>query len=101
MIQDYPSLPGVCAVLFDEIHERSLEVDLGLALALEAQDALRDDLRLVAMSATLDGAALARLMGDAPIVTSAGRAFPVETRYLGSRPAGRGAGRGEIGRAHV
>src|SRR3546814_17524404 len=86
MIQDYPSLPGVCAVLFDEIHERSLEVDLGLALALEAQDALRDDLRLVAMSATLDGAALARLMGDAPIVTSAGRAFPVETRYLGSRP---------------
>ena len=63
MIQDDPSLPGVGAVLFDEIHERSLEVDLGLALALEAQDALRADLRLVAMSATLDGAALARPAG--------------------------------------
>lgn len=99
MIQDDPSLPGVGAVLFDEIHERSLEVDLGLALALEAQDALRDDLRLVAMSATLDGAALARLMGDAPIVTSAGRAHPVETRYLGGVPAGRAAGQRAAGAA--
>lgn len=99
MIQDDPSLPGVGAVLFDEIHERSLEVDLGLALALEAQDALRGDLRLVAMSATLDGAALARLMGDAPIITSAGRAHPVETRYLGGAPAGRAAGQRSAGAA--
>lgn len=92
MIQDDPSLAGIGAVLFDEIHERSLEVDLGLALALEAQGALRDDLRLLAMSATLDGAALARLMGDAPVISSEGRAFPVATRYLGGPgPAGTGS----------
>jgi len=93
MIQDDPSLAGIGAVLFDEIHERSLEVDLGLALALEAQGALRDDLRLLAMSATLDGAALVRLMGDAPAISSGGRAFPVATRYLGGpAPAGMGPG---------
>src|SRR5690606_15487863 len=67
MIQDDPSLAGIGAVLFDEIHERSLELDLGLALALESQGALRPDLRLVAMSATLDGAPIARLMGEASI----------------------------------
>jgi ATP-dependent helicase HrpB len=95
MIQHDPSLAGVGAVLFDEIHERSLEVDLGLALALEAQGALRDDLRLLAMSATLDGVALARLLGNAPVISSEGRAFPVATRYLGG-PAPAQAGRNAI-----
>ena len=87
MILDDPALEGVVAVLFDEVHERSLDADLGLAFALDAQAVLRPDLRLVAMSATLDGAALARLMGDAAVVESAGRAHPVETRYLGRDPA--------------
>jgi len=83
MILSDPMLEGVAAVLFDEYHERSLDADLGLALALDAQGALREDLRLLAMSATLDGARVARLLGDAPLIESAGRAFPVETRYLG------------------
>ncbi|HEY8617641.1 ATP-dependent helicase HrpB [Phenylobacterium sp.] len=78
-----PELPGVSAVIFDEFHERSLDADLGLALARDTQGVLRDDLRLLVMSATLDGAAVARLLGDAPVVESQGRAFPVETRYLG------------------
>ncbi|MDE2362644.1 MAG: ATP-dependent helicase HrpB [Hyphomicrobiales bacterium] len=86
MILDDPELAGVGAVLFDEFHERSLDADLGLALALDAQSGLREDLRLVAMSATLDGARVAKLMNDAPIVESAGRAFPVETIYLGRDP---------------
>ncbi|MGO8797537.1 MAG: ATP-dependent helicase HrpB [Roseiarcus sp.] len=89
MILDDPALTGVAAVLFDEFHERSLDADLGLALALDAQGALRDDLRLLAMSATLDGARVARLMGDAPLVVSEGRAFPVETRYVGRDPRAR------------
>src|SRR5262245_20006642 len=67
-IQDDPGLDGVGAVLFDEFHERSLDVDLGLALALDARQTLRPDLRLVAMSATLDGAPIAKLLGDAPIL---------------------------------
>lgn len=96
MIQDDPSLPGVGAVIFDEIHERSLEVDLGLALALETQAVLRDDLRLLAMSATLDGAALARLMGDAPVISSEGRAWPVETRYLGGAASAGGSSRADL-----
>jgi ATP-dependent helicase HrpB len=83
MVLDDPALEGVAAVLFDEFHERSLDADLGLALALDAQGGLREDLRLVAMSATLDGARVAKLMGDAQTVVSEGRAFPVETRYLG------------------
>ncbi len=83
MILDDPALEGVAAVLFDEYHERSLDADLGLALALDAQGGLRDDLRLVAMSATLDGARVAALMGEARTVASEGRAFDVETRYLG------------------
>ena len=86
MILDDPTLDGVAAVLFDEFHERSLDADLGLALALDAQAGLREDLRLLAMSATLDGARVARLMGDAPSITSEGRAYPVETRYLGRDP---------------
>ncbi|TAN72529.1 MAG: ATP-dependent helicase HrpB, partial [Magnetospirillum sp.] len=85
MLQDDPSLPGVGLVIFDEFHERSLHADLGLALALESQQGLRDDLKLLVMSATLDGGPVARLMGDVPVITSEGRAFPVATRFL-SRP---------------
>ncbi|WP_343717150.1 ATP-dependent helicase HrpB [Inquilinus sp.] len=85
MLQDDPALEGVGAVIFDEFHERSLNADLGLALALETA-ALRDDLRLLVMSATLDGGPVARLLGDAPVVTSEGRAYPVETRHLPPRP---------------
>ncbi len=81
-LQADPGLDGIGAVLFDEVHERSLDVDLALALCLEAQGALRPDLRLVAMSATLEGEALARLM-NARTIVSEGRAFPVETRWLG------------------
>ena len=86
LVLDDPSLEGVAAVLFDEFHERSLDADLGLALAREAQQGLRQDLKLLVMSATLDGARVAALLGDAPVVESKGRAFPVETRYLGRDP---------------
>ncbi|SFG97086.1 ATP-dependent helicase HrpB [Methylobacterium gossipiicola] len=86
MILDDPELTGIGAVLFDEFHERSLDADLGLALALDAQGALRNDLRLLVMSATLDGARVAGLLGDAPVVESEGRAYPVETRYSGRDP---------------
>jgi ATP-dependent helicase HrpB len=86
MILEDPSLEGIGAVLFDEFHERSLDADLGLALALDAQDALREDLRLLVMSATLDGARVAKLLGEATVIESAGRAFPVETRYVGRDP---------------
>ncbi|NBB15358.1 ATP-dependent helicase HrpB [Caulobacter sp. SLTY] len=89
MIQDDPGLDGVAAVLFDEFHERSLDADLGLALARDSQGLLRDDLRLLVMSATLDGAAVARLLDGAPVIESLGRAFPVDTRYLGRDPAAR------------
>jgi ATP-dependent helicase HrpB len=85
-ILDDPELNGVAAVLFDEFHERSLDADLGLALARDAQIGLREDLRILVMSATLDGARIARLLGDAPVIASEGRAFPVETRYLGRKP---------------
>jgi ATP-dependent helicase HrpB len=78
-----PMLTGVAGVLFDEFHERSLDADLGLALARDAQQGLREDLRLLVMSATLDGARVAKLLGDAPVVAAQGRAFAVETRYLG------------------
>jgi len=81
MILDDPELKNVAAVLFDEFHERSLDADLGLALALDAQSALRDDLRILVMSATLDGARVASLLDDAPVITSEGRAFPIETRH--------------------
>jgi ATP-dependent helicase HrpB len=84
-ILDDPELSGVAAVLFDEFHERSLDADLGLALARDAQTGLREDLRILVMSATLDGARVAKLLGDAPVIASEGRAFPVETRYLGRK----------------
>ena len=83
MILDDPELSGIGAVLFDEFHERSLDADLGLALALDCQAGLREDLRILPMSATLDGARVAQLLGNAPVIASEGRAFPVETRYLG------------------
>jgi ATP-dependent helicase HrpB len=86
LILDDPSLDGIAAVLFDEFHERSLDADLGLALARDAQLGLRPDLKLLVMSATLDGARVAALLGDALAVESEGRAFPVETRYLGRDP---------------
>ena len=77
-----PDLPGIGAVLFDEFHERSLDADLGLALALETQEALNDELRIVIMSATLDTARVTQVT-NAPLVQSDGRAHPVETKYLG------------------
>ncbi len=83
LVLDDPSLAGIAAVLFDEFHERSLDGDLGLALAHDVQQGLRADLKLLVMSATLDGARVGKLLGDAPLIESAGRAFPVETRYLG------------------
>jgi ATP-dependent helicase HrpB len=91
MLQSAPDLPGVGCVIFDEFHERALQADLGLALALEARDALRPDLRLLVMSATLDAAPVAALMDDAPILTAEGRAYPVDTRWLDRPWTGRGA----------
>lgn len=87
-IQADPELAGVSAVLFDEVHERSLDSDFGLALALDAQAGLRPDLRLVAMSATLDGARFARLL-SAPVIESQGRIFPLELRHIGRRAEAR------------
>ncbi|THD76963.1 ATP-dependent helicase HrpB [Thalassobius vesicularis] len=89
-IQSDPELAGVGAVLFDEFHERSLNADLGLALCLEVAGALRDDLMLMAMSATLDAGPVAALMGDVPVITSEGRSFPVQMRHL-ERPLDKGA----------
>lgn len=80
-----PELAGVSVVMFDEVHERSIDSDFGLALAMEAQAAFRPDLRLVAMSATLDGARFSRIMGDAPLVESEGKSWPMELRYVGRR----------------
>ena len=80
-----PELAGVSAVLFDEVHERSLDSDFGLALALEAQSVFRPDLRLLAMSATLDGVRFSRLMGDAPVIESDGKSWPLELRYVGRK----------------
>ncbi|WP_435530983.1 ATP-dependent helicase HrpB [Pseudotabrizicola algicola] len=86
MIQSDAELPGVGLVIFDEFHERSLQADLGLALVLEIRGALRPDLQVLVMSATLDAAPVAALMGDAPLITSEGRAYPVETRWLPRPP---------------
>ena len=86
MILDDPALEGIAAVLFDEFHERSLDADLGLAFARDSQGVLREDLRLLVMSATLDGAAVARLLGDAPVIRSEGRQHPIDTRHFGRDP---------------
>ena len=90
MIQSDPDLPGVGCVIFDEFHERSLNADLGLALVWESRGALRPDLAVLVMSATLDAEPVAALLDDAPVVRSLGRAFPVETRWL-ERPLPAGA----------
>lgn len=86
MLQSDPGLEGVGLVIFDEFHERSLHADIGLALTLQSRAILRQDLRLLVMSATLDGGPIAALLGGAPVVTSEGRSWPVETRYRSLRP---------------
>ena len=94
MLQSDPALEGIAAVLFDEFHERSLHADTGLAFALDSQENLAPELRLLVMSATLDGASVAKLLGDAPVVRSSGRVYPVDVRHAGSGlpllPGGRG-----------
>jgi ATP-dependent helicase HrpB len=82
LLQDDPALSGYAAVIFDEFHERSLQTDLALALCLESRAVLRPELKLIVMSATLEAAPVAKLLGDAPVVSSEGRQYPVETRYL-------------------
>lgn len=86
MILDDPDLTDIAAVLFDEFHERSLDADFGLALALDVRGALRPDLKLLVMSATLDGARVARLLDDAPVIESKGRSFPIDIRYRPRNP---------------
>lgn len=90
-LQRDATLEGIAMVIFDEFHERSLNADLGLALCLEAQTQVREDLRILVMSATLDTTAVAQLLGDAPIVSAAGKAFDVETRWMGAGVVNRGA----------
>jgi ATP-dependent helicase HrpB len=85
MLQSDPSLEGIGLLLFDEFHERSVQADLGLALSLQAQEVLRPDLRILVMSATLDGAAVSGVLGGAAVITSAGRLHPVEVRYVSRR----------------
>ncbi|HMB79082.1 MAG TPA: ATP-dependent helicase HrpB, partial [Vicinamibacterales bacterium] len=89
MLQDDPSLDGIGCVIFDELHERGLETDLSFALVREVQTALREDLRVIAMSATLDPGPVSARLGGAPVIESAGRMFPVETRYLDREATGR------------
>lgn len=85
MLQEDPALEEVACVIFDEFHERSLNADLGLALALQSQETLRPDLKILVMSATLDSGAVAQLIGDAPVVSSAGRSFEVAVHYVARR----------------
>ncbi|MEZ5340550.1 MAG: DEAD/DEAH box helicase [Acidimicrobiales bacterium] len=92
IIRSEPDLPGVGAVIFDEFHERSLHADLGLAMSVEARDALRPDLALVVMSATIDAIPISGLLGGAPIIAAAGRTFPVETVWSNRVPEARWAG---------
>jgi ATP-dependent helicase HrpB len=82
MLLDRPDLPGIGMVVFDEFHERSIHADLGLAMTIDAQRHVREDLRIIVMSATLDGVAVAHLLGDCPVVESSGRSYPVETHYV-------------------
>jgi ATP-dependent RNA helicase HrpB len=83
MLQTDPALEGIAAVVFDEYHERSLQADLGLALVLDARETVTPDLKVLVMSATLEGAAVSRLLGDAPVIAAPGRSFLVQTRYAG------------------
>ncbi|RUO98686.1 ATP-dependent helicase HrpB [Hyphomicrobium sp.] len=83
MILDDPELKGVAAILFDEFHERSLDADLGLAFALDSRAGLRPDLKILVMSATLNASVVSKILGDAPVIESEGRTFPIETRYVG------------------
>ena len=99
-LQRDATLEGVALVIFDEFHERSLNADLGLALCLDAQTEVREDLRILVMSATLEATAVARLLGDAPIVTAEGRAFEVATHWVAGAVANRGAARSRRRRAH-
>src|SRR3954468_8158094 len=85
LLQSDPSLDGIGALLFDEFHERSVQADLGLAFSLQTQEVLRPELRILVMSATLDGAAVSALLGGARVITSGGRVHPVEVRYVGRR----------------
>ncbi len=96
MLQSDPALEGVAAVLFDEFHERSLQADLALALALDAREALAGDLKILVMSATLEADGIVALLGAAPLVRAAGRMFPVESRFAGTGapPLPEGAPRG-------
>jgi len=87
-LQHDPTLEGAGLVIFDEFHERSLQADLGLALSREVQGALREDLRLLVMSATLEGESLSRTLGAAPVITAQGRQYPVELHYLSRDPTG-------------
>ena len=87
-LQSDPELEGVGLVIFDEFHERNLHADLALALCIDAQQGLREDLKLLVMSATLDAAPVSKLLGDCPIVTSEGRAHPVDLRYAAKEPEG-------------
>ncbi|WP_105372255.1 ATP-dependent helicase HrpB [Neorhizobium huautlense] len=89
MILDDPELTGVSAVIFDEFHERSLHADFGLALALDVQSALREDLRILVMSATLDIERVAGLLGNPPVIKSEGRSFPIDIRYRDRAPSER------------
>jgi ATP-dependent helicase HrpB len=86
MLQEDSGLAGIGCVIFDEFHERSLNADLGLALCIESQQNLREDLRLLVMSATLDLEPIARLLGDAPVIAARGRSFDVATQYIARRP---------------
>ncbi|RPH35710.1 DEAD/DEAH box helicase, partial [bacterium] len=88
MLHQQPELSGVGLLIFDEFHERSIHADTGLAFALDVQSHLREDLHLLVMSATLDGLAVSRVLGDVPVIASEGREFPVETRYLQFSPDG-------------
>lgn len=83
ILQTDPSLESVAAVIFDEFHERSLQADLGLALTVDARSNLTPELRILVMSATLDGEAVSKLLDSAPIITAQGRTFPVESRFVG------------------
>ncbi|WP_199613580.1 ATP-dependent helicase HrpB [Paenibacillus alkalitolerans] len=93
MLQDDPALTDIGLLIFDEFHERNLHADIGLAFSLQSQSLLRDDLRILVMSATLDADPVAALLGDAPVVVSEGWMFPVETRYAVRREEGRIDGR--------